>query len=59
MSEELNNEIAGTFSEEELSSIVEENPEVLETPEPPEPAMTEEDQAFADEMQHAVGEPAC
>lgn len=50
MSEELNNEIPGTFSEEELSSIVEENPEVLETPEPPEPAMTEEDQALADEI---------
>jgi hypothetical protein len=50
MSEELNNEIAGTFSEEEISSIVEENPEVLETPEPPEPAMSEEDQAIFDEI---------
>ena len=45
MSEELNNEIAGTFSEEELSSIVEENPEVLEAPEP---TISEEDQAMID-----------
>jgi hypothetical protein len=34
----------------ELSSIVEENPEVLETPEPPEPTMSEEDQAIFDEI---------
>lgn len=47
MSEELNNEIPGTFSEEELSSLVEENPEVTETPEP---AMSEEDQAMIDEV---------
>ena len=45
MSEELNNEIPGTFSEEELSSIVEENPEVLEAPEP---TISEEDQAMID-----------
>ena len=45
MSEELNNETAGTFSEEELSSIVEENPEVLEAPEP---AISEEDQKMID-----------
>lgn len=47
MSEELNNEITGTFSEEELSSIVEENPEVTEAPEP---TISEEDQAMIDEV---------